>query len=272
MKIATLLLALIPASLATRTLHLAGDSTGADGGSAGTVGWGKYLQDFFNPNEIKVNNGARGGRSTRTFLSDGSWAAIMKATKPNDIVMIQFGHNDASPITDAKRSRGVLRGVDESFQDTVNGLTGKKERVYTFGHYLRTMIRETRAKGAIPVLVSKTLNKKWNTVTNRVDRGDRWSEWSFEVAKAEKTAFLDMRNLAADSWERHGIQVLNKFFPTDGTHTSPKGARYNAISVARAFWCTEMPQVTRALSKTGCRLAKPTQCYNSKPAVQKPEY
>ncbi|KAJ3157537.1 hypothetical protein HDU86_003188 [Geranomyces michiganensis] len=259
MKISGLFLAFVPASLAATTLHLAGDSTGAKGGAPGTSGWGPFLQQYIDESVVVVQNGARGGRSSRTFLSDGSWAAVMNVTKPNDIVMLQFGHNDQSPLTDATRSRGVIRGIGEEFEDTVNGVTNKPERVYTFGHYLRTMIAETQAKGAIPVVLSKTLNKKWDDITNGVDRGDQWSGWSREVAAAAGIPFLDMRNIVADTYDVAGIKILAEYFPIDGTHFSPAGANANALAVAKSFKCVGLQPVADALKN----LTAPPKCYDS---------
>ncbi|KAI8919819.1 SGNH hydrolase-type esterase domain-containing protein [Powellomyces hirtus] len=257
-------LPVIPSALAATTLHLAGDSTGATGGSGGTLGWGGFLQDYFYSQTITVNNAAVAGRSSRTFITEGHWTSLMSKTKPNDVVMIQFGHNDQSPLTDSTRSRGVIRGIGEEFQDTVNGVTGQPERVFSFGHYLRTMVADTRAKGAIPVLVSKTLTKKWNNATNGVARGDQWSEWSLAVSKSEKTAFLDMRQIAADGYDTMGISVLDTFFPIDGTHTSPEGARFNTESIIKAIRCVRLP-VVRGMSRAGQNVYTPKVCHNSAP-------
>ncbi|KAI8919902.1 rhamnogalacturonan acetylesterase [Powellomyces hirtus] len=272
MKFTSLFLALIPALLpssvtAATTLHLAGDSTGAKGGATGTSGWGPFLQDYFIASKIIVNNAARGGRSTRTFLSEGLWKTLMDSTQPADIVMIQFGHNDASPVTDSARSRGVLRGTGEQFEDTINGVTNKPERVYTFGHYLRTMVKDVRAKGAVPVILAKTLTKKWDNATNGASRSDQWSQWALDVARAEKTAYLDMRNIAADGYDKIGRTVLDTFFPVDGTHTSPEGARFNAEAVTQAFKCIRLKPVIDGLSKAGQGFPTPAKCYNSAAAT-----
>ncbi|KAJ3002264.1 hypothetical protein HKX48_002414 [Thoreauomyces humboldtii] len=289
-QLATIFLTFVPAAFAAghTTFHIAGDSTAANGGGGGgTQGWGPDLQGYFDTSIVTVQNGARGGRSARTFLSDGSWDAVINQVQPNDYVLIQFGHNDASPITDATRSRGVLRGIGENFQDTINGVTkkvinlfstsmsltwvtnfifSKAERVYSFGHYLRTMVNDTRAKGGIPILASKTLNKKWDNTTRPtgVFRGDEWSTWSLQVAQAKKTAFLDMRQIAADAYDKIGIKVLDEFFPIDGTHFSPAGAQVNAQSITRALSCINLTPVVSGLSAAGKALGgKPLNCHDS---------
>src|SRR6186997_1349104 len=60
------------------TVHLAGDSTMGEGlpERRPETGWGEFLQAQFDPSRVRVSNQARRGRSTRTFLSEGFWAAL----------------------------------------------------------------------------------------------------------------------------------------------------------------------------------------------------
>ncbi|MBN2242095.1 MAG: hypothetical protein JW793_05350 [Acidobacteria bacterium] len=74
-----------------QVLFIAGDSTAANGADNG---WGSHLQKFFDPGRLKVMNRARGGRSSRTFITEGLWDGIVADLKAGDIVLIQFGHND----------------------------------------------------------------------------------------------------------------------------------------------------------------------------------
>ena len=59
------------------TLWVAGDSTAANGNPNAT-GWGKPLPGFFDLTKINVANRARGGRSSRTFVTEGLWDQIVK--------------------------------------------------------------------------------------------------------------------------------------------------------------------------------------------------
>ncbi|KAJ3141781.1 hypothetical protein HDU90_006126 [Geranomyces variabilis] len=268
MKISSLFLAFlpfVPASLAATAnatvpaVWLAGDSTGATGGATGTSGWGPFFQQYIDESRVVFKGGARGGRSSRTFLSDGSWAAIINNTHQGDTIAIQFGHNDESPLSDNTRSRGVIRGIGEQFQDTVNGVTKKPERVYSFGHYLRIMVSEAQAKGALPVILSKTVNKKWDNTTNDVFRGDQWSTWSREVAAAAGVPFLDMRQISADYFGSLGQKGFEAVYPIDGTHFSPAGANANAKAVAEGFRCLGLEPVAGALKN----IAMPAKCHDS---------
>ena len=78
--------------LQAETLALAGDSTVATYSSGTKQGWGASLSKFVT-SKLKVNNYAAGGRTTKSFRSEGRWNNILKA-KPN-FVFVQFGHNDS---------------------------------------------------------------------------------------------------------------------------------------------------------------------------------
>jgi lysophospholipase L1-like esterase len=104
------------ASAKPPTLFLIGDSTvrnGAGDGANKQWGWGEPIVAYFDPSKIAVLNRARGGRSSRTFLTEGLWEQVLSAMKPGDFVLIQFGHNDGGPINDNSRARGTIKGVGE---------------------------------------------------------------------------------------------------------------------------------------------------------------
>ena len=104
------------------TLWLVGDST-MKNGTPGEQGWGERLSPFFDPAKIRVENRAAGGRSSRTFMTEGRWDKILAEAKPGDYVIIQLGHNDGGPLDDATRSRGTIRGVGDETRDIENSLT-----------------------------------------------------------------------------------------------------------------------------------------------------
>src|SRR6476661_9155380 len=78
------------------TVWLAGDSTMAQKQSdkRPETGWGEALQPCFDSSEVRIANRAVNGRSTRSFVAEGRWQAIIDSLKPGDYVFIQFGHND----------------------------------------------------------------------------------------------------------------------------------------------------------------------------------
>src|SRR5882724_5939265 len=87
------------------TIFVVGDST-ANNHANGGLGWGDPFVNYFDPTRANVLNRARGGRSSRTFVTEGLWDKVLSEMKKGDFVLIQFGHNDAGAINDATRARG----------------------------------------------------------------------------------------------------------------------------------------------------------------------
>ena len=80
------------------TIFLAGDSTMAAKlpEKRPETGWGEMLQKHFAETKVKIENHAQNGRSTKTFISEGRWQAIVDELQKGDYVFVQFGHNDES--------------------------------------------------------------------------------------------------------------------------------------------------------------------------------
>src|SRR5260221_6654899 len=81
-------------------LFIVGDST-VRNGTKGQQGWGDPLIKLFDKTKVTVENHAIGGRSSRTFQTEGRWDKILAAAQPGDFVLIQMGHNDGGPLDDA---------------------------------------------------------------------------------------------------------------------------------------------------------------------------
>ena len=78
------------------TLYLIGDSTMSDKKNPESNpehGWGQVLPELLTET-IKVSNHAVNGRSSKSFITEGRWEAVLKTLKAGDFVFIQFGHND----------------------------------------------------------------------------------------------------------------------------------------------------------------------------------
>lgn len=67
---------------------------------------------YFNTDKIEIQNHAKGGRSSRTFITEGRWDSIMKTIKKGDYVLMQFGHNDGGELADTLRARGTIKGIE----------------------------------------------------------------------------------------------------------------------------------------------------------------
>ncbi len=210
------------------TLFIIGDST-VKNRTAGQLGWGDAIGDYFDTNKIRIENHAIAGRSSRTFLTDGRWDKILAELNPGDFVVMQFGHNDGGGINDNSRARGSIRGVGNETQEIDNLLTRKHETVHTFGWYMRKYIEDTKAKGATPIVLSLVPRKTWRD--GKIVRSDNYRKWAAEVARGETAAFVDLYEIIARRYEELGSEKVNELFGDDHTHTNRAGAEINAACV-----------------------------------------
>jgi rhamnogalacturonan acetylesterase len=215
------------------TLFIVGDST-VKNSTRGQQGWGDPLIKLFDPAKIKVENHAIGGRSSRTFQSEGRWDRILAAAKAGDFVLVQMGHNDGGPVNDDFRARGSIRGIGEETQEIDNLLTKKHEVVHTYGWYLRKYIADARAKGLTPILLSPIPHCPTKPVEPGTREASRYVDWSEQIATAEKCLFVDLNRLVMGRYARiDPAEIKSKYFtPADNTHTSAAGAELNASTVA----------------------------------------
>lgn len=216
-------------------LYLIGDST-VNTSTRGQLGWGTPLSEFFDLTKISLENKARGGRSSRTFLTEGLWQEVCDKLQPGDFVLMQFGHNDGGAINDDSRARGSLRGTGEETREIDNLLTKKHEVVHSYGWYLRQFITNAKAKGALPIVLSPVPRNNWKD--GRIARASNdYGKWAKEVATQSGVPFLDLNEITARHYETLGpVRVKAEYFTdADNTHTSPAGAARNATSVVEGL-------------------------------------
>jgi len=223
----------VHASAAPPTLWLIGDST-VRNGSKGLRGWGEEIGALLDPAKVTVQNHARGGRSSRTFLTEGLWYKVDAEIKPGDFVLMQFGHNDGGKVSGefapGRPSRASLKGNGEETQDAEVGTTGKKETVHTYGWYLRKFIKDAKARGATPIVLSPVPHNDWKDGSVRRSTND-YTQWASDAAKSENVPFIDLNDIVARHYEALGQDKVKEFFPQEHTHTSVEGARFNAMCV-----------------------------------------
>ncbi len=222
----------VKADPALPTLYLVGDST-MKVGTPGQRGWGDDLARFFDPTKINVVNQAIGGRSSRTYQTEGRWAAVLATVRPGDFVIVQFGHNDSSPvnedppITAKTRARGTIRGIGEESREVDNILTGKREVVYSFGWYMRRYVEDIRARQATPIVLSLVPRNAWKDGHVVRSRPNNYGEWSRLVAESTGAAFIDHNEIIAREMEKLGADQVGPLF-ADNLHAAPAGALFNA--------------------------------------------
>ena len=218
------------------TLFVIGDSTVRNGrrgdGSNGQWGWGAPIADYFDRSKINVENHAMGGTSTRTYRSLGLWQKVVQKIKPGDYVIMQFGHNDSSPINDDSRARGTIRNSSDEVEPIVNMLTGEYEVVHSYGWYLRQFIAESQARGAT-VLVRNNFD-----VNGKLPRASEdWGQWAQQAAQQAGASFIDLNERIASIFEQLGPDWVGPLYYTnlDHTHTSAAGAMFNAQRVVEGI-------------------------------------
>lgn len=199
-------------------------------------GWGHFIGMHFDTTHLAVENHAIGGRSSRTFLTEGRWDRILARLKPGDFVLMQFGHNDGGAINDTIRARGSLKGIGDETESIDNKLTKKHEVVHTYGWYLRKYVADAQAKGATPLVASLVPRNVW--VNGKVVRAtDSYGKWASEVAKNGGTYFVDLNERVAKKYDAFddSTKLQATYFVSDHTHTNAAGARVNAATVIEAL-------------------------------------
>jgi lysophospholipase L1-like esterase len=239
------------------TIFVAGDSTAARGQGERQQGWGVPFADYFDPAKVNVANRARGGRSSRTFIAEGSWDNILADAKAGDIILIQFSHNDGSPVNEAesvpvsaRRSRGSIPGLGEETQEIDNIVTKQHEVVHTYGWYMRKMIADTKAKGAQPIVVATTVRNNWKD--GHIERGPgHYRAWAYDIARDAAVPFVDLTTTMADKFESLGEEETNAIYQQDHTHFNAIGADLHAAGVVSGLKGLRLKTFNEFLSAKG---------------------
>jgi|ERR1017187_3101745 lysophospholipase L1-like esterase len=222
-----------PPSVLHPALFLVGDSimkTGSGTGETGPWGWGSEVVPLFDSAKIHVYNEGRGGRSSRGYIEEGTWAKVLEQLQSGDFVILQFGHNDSANSQNYPDRATIAGDGEETIQ---LGVGDKKKTVHTYGWYLRQYIADAKAKGAIPIICSPTPRNTW--LDGRIKRGfDGYASWAAEAAKGTDTFYIDLNAFAADRYDALGEEKAKSYF-NDNQHTKKIGARLNAECVVEGI-------------------------------------
>lgn len=157
------------------TLFLIGDSTMSNKDNPDKNpehGWGQVLPQFLTTG-IEVQNHAMNGRSSKSFRTEGRWDKVEKQLKKGDFVVIQFGHND------------------QKIKDST-----KFTNPYTqYRANLERYVKETRAKGATPILMTSITRRNFTENGVLVDTHTNYPLVVRLVADDMKVPFVDMQLL-----------------------------------------------------------------------------
>lgn len=220
-------------------LILIGDSTVRNGqgmGDNGLWGWGSFLGDFVDTSRWSIENCAMGGTSSRTFYTNPNlWTKVKDKIRPGDVVLMQFGHNDASPVVDTLRARGTLRGNGGEVDTIFNPLRKVTEVVHTYGYYLRQYVQEIQERGGIPIICAPVPRNAWSD-EGKVRRSS-YAEWAREAAHQAEVFFVPLDERIAEKYHEMGRDYVQAhyFGAKDATHTLKEGALLNAKIVANCL-------------------------------------
>jgi lysophospholipase L1-like esterase len=248
----------VPANKKLCTLFLVGDSTVRNGrgdGANNEMGWGDEIAPYFNTKKINVVNRAIGGRSSRTYITEGHWADTLALMKPGDVVLIQFGHNDGGPLDDTSRARGSIPGIGDETKEIENPILMRHETVHTYGWYMAQYVKDARAKGAIPILCTQIPRKIWKD-GKIVRNTPGYAEWVREVAAQQHVDVIDLNEIIAERYDALGTAAVEPLFGDEHTHTTAAGAVLNAESVVAGLKALPHDPLAHDLSAKG-RAIKP---------------
>ena len=244
------------------TIFMIGDSTMANKDTTNGKqerGWGMVLQEYFDPEYIRVDNHAVNGRSSLSFINEKRWDKVLEKIQPGDYVIIQFGHNDEKPKADRHTDPGS-----------------------TFDYNLAKFVRETREHGGIPILMNCVVRRNFFVQAPENDDDENLRTTTFQdgvkmiegdtlidthglyrvaprdVAQRMNCLFVDANQITHDLEQGLGREASKKlhmwFLPgeepsvpngrQDNTHYNVYGAHVVARLLADAI-CKEVPVLSR---------------------------
>jgi len=207
------------------TIFICGDSTAATYAPerAPITGWGQVLPEIL-PG-VEVSNHAVGGRSTKSFLSEGRLVAIEKAIRPGDLLLIQFTHNDISDL--------VWRHTDPHTSFAAN---------------LSIFVDTARLLGAIPVLLTP-IPRRWWREGRLADAHGEYPKAIRRLAMTRNVPLIDVLSHGEEALHAMGEEASRPLFMNvgpglypaypdgskDDTHTQRAGAELFARIVAEGL-------------------------------------
>lgn len=231
------------------TLYLAGDSIVADNeaklpyvAETNGCGWGQVLTPYF---KLAVDNQAHNGMTTTCFRDDGHWQLIEDSLQAKDIVLFHFGHNDQ-----------------------------KRRALAAYGGYsanLRGFVKDVRAKGALPVLVTSLSRVPKHDKDGDYDLLEEYAQAVLRVGKELAVPVIDLHQFSFKQLCALQNQVdLTRYF-NDAAHTNDYSALLTANWLVRIIAANKIAPLYDYLSAQPTTLALPkTQPVNHKFANEQP--
>ena len=206
---------------------LVGDSTVTD-----NAGWGAGFKRLLD-DRVECENYARGGRSSRSFIEEGHWAKALAGGA--DYVLIQFGHNDMP-------GKGPARETDPNT---------------TYRQYMSRYVDESRAAGAVPVLITSMTRRNFRD-GKIVSLLGAYAQAVRDLAREKDVPLVDLHTASIELLNQLGPAESETFGPMangrrDHTHLSDKGKTVMAALVANLL-SQAVPDLAAHLTTTPPRV------------------
>ncbi|MBB6053063.1 exo-alpha-sialidase [Armatimonas rosea] len=205
----------------TPTIFLAGDSTMAEKlpEKRPETGWGEGLRLLVDESKLRIENHAMNGRSTKSFLAEKRWEALIGRVRKGDWVLIQFGHNDQA------KDKGERYTPPDDYKAN-----------------LTRFVAEVRQKGGTPVLLTPVMRRRFDPKGEFFDTHGVYPDLVREVAAATKVLLIDHHRLSEKVLRELGAEPSRKLFlqlkpgenpnypkgVEDNTHFNAEGAKVMA--------------------------------------------
>ncbi|AZK49128.1 G-D-S-L family lipolytic protein [Paenibacillus lentus] len=184
------------------------------------AGWGQMIDRYFT-DDVRIDNRAIGGRSSRSFVFEGRLDEILQAIRPGDYLLVQFGHNDATI------SRPERYTSPEDFKI-----------------YLKSYVLGARQRGATPILVTPVGRRDFNETTGKFNVSfPEYVASMKEVANELDVRLVDLSALSVAYYDSIGPEATRSVFlhVDPGVYQAfPNGAvdnthfqEYGAIQIAK---------------------------------------
>lgn len=206
------------------TWYMCGDSTMTDQPEWPYHGWGQLLKNFA-PAGVAIENVAKSGRSSKSFMQERLLNAIECCLKPGDKLLIQFSHNDEKP--DRER---------------------RTEPWTTYPEYLSLYIDAARRRGAEPVLITPLARRLYNPDGTLRHSHDPYPDSMRALAQEKGVRLIEMERateaLITELGEEESKKIYLHFAPgecglqeglADNTHLSLEGASTYAQMFMKLF-------------------------------------
>jgi lysophospholipase L1-like esterase len=170
------------------TVFLAGNSTVVDQAEEPWASWGQMIPAFFQPGKIVVANYAESGETLMAFAREKRLAKIMNMARPGDYLFIEFAHNDQKP-------GGNHLDPFTSYKDT-----------------LRSWVIEARKKGIVPVLVTSTNRRTFDSTGHIYNSLGDYPEAMRQLANEQHVPLIDLNAMSKKFFDAMGPEQSTKAF------------------------------------------------------------